>query len=87
MSYFKIAIIAVARCSLRNISAILKIDQMLAHVLMPPGFIASKLSDVIPLIIGSPSEVHGVDLGAATKRCSAGIQNTPSEFGRIVSLF
>jgi hypothetical protein len=87
LPYFKVTIVAMARCSLGNISAVLKIDQVLAHMLVPPRFITSKLGDVVPLIIGSPSEVHSVDLGVASKRCSAGIQNTQSEFERIISLF
>jgi hypothetical protein len=73
-----------ARCSPRNISAILEIDQVLAHVLMAPGIISSKLGDVIPLIVRGPSKIHSIDLGAATKRCSARIQDTQSKFPQLI---
>ena len=67
MTYLNVTIETMAKRTSWYIRAILKCFEMRTHVLMTPGFVSGKLRDVIPLVIGSPSEVHGVDLRATTQ--------------------
>jgi hypothetical protein len=38
-----------------------------------PGLIASQLGNVVPLVVGSPDEVHSVHLSASAESSAAGI--------------
>lgn len=86
LSYFDVAIVTMTRRSSWNISAVLKIYQMSAHVIMAPGVIPSEFGNVVPLVVRGPGEVHGVDLGATAKCCAPRIQNTQAEFAQRISL-
>lgn len=56
-----------------HIGALLNILEVSAHVLVTPRVIARKAGDIIPLIIGRPEEIHGVNLRAATQGRTARI--------------
>jgi hypothetical protein len=78
--------VTMTRRSTWNISAVLKIHQVSAHVFMAPGVIPSKFGNVVPLVVRGPGEVHSVDLGATAKCCAPRIHNTQAEFARLISL-
>lgn len=76
--YLKVAVVTMARRSMGNVGTILEIHQVLTHIFMAPGIISGQLSDVVPLIVRGPGEIHSIDLGATTQRCTARIQYTPT---------
>lgn len=43
-------------------------------MLMAPGFVSSEFGDEIPLIIGGPGEIHGIDLCTSTESGTPWIQ-------------
>ena len=66
---------------MRNIRAVFKLNEMLSHEFMPPGVISSEVGNVIPLIVGRPRKIHGVDLRATAKCRTSRIEDTQTIFG------
>ena len=74
-----------SRCTLGNIRAIFELYQKLSHFLVAPSPISSEAGDVVPLVVGCPGEVHGVDLGATTECSTPRIENAQADFDWLVS--
>jgi hypothetical protein len=55
------------RSTLWHIGAVLDIHEMSTHMLVTPRGIACEIGDMIPLVIGAPGKVHGIDLCAASE--------------------
>lgn len=62
-----------AGSSMWNVGAVLKSHEVPPHILMTPGLITGKLSNIVPLVIRGPDEVHGIHLGASTQRSTSRI--------------
>jgi hypothetical protein len=54
-----------------NISAVLDVDEVPAHMLVSPGCVAGEIGNVVPFVVRGPGEVHCIDLRATTKCCTA----------------
>lgn len=75
------------RSTNRHIGAVLNILEVSAHVLVTPRVIARKAGDIIPLVIGRPEEIHGVNLRTTTQRRTTRIIQARTRYDTSVIIF